>query len=185
MSDLTVAVAYTINSGDDPATGLTLADISLFLTSVNRATGALAVVWDGTQNPTFEITNIGAYGRILTTADLDTFNYFGGGNYGGASVLDADWVNGAVGLENLPIGTAIEFTYTVTSSVTGLPIEGVRVTISTDIAGANMIWGGDTDVFGVARDDFAELPRLDPGTYYFWSQKGGFTFVNPDTEVVS
>lgn len=81
--------------------------------------------------------------------------------------------------------TAIEFTYTVTDSVTLLPIEGVQIWISTDIAGANVIWSGDTDAFGVARDDAGNLPRLDPGTVYFWRQKVGYTFVDPDAEVVS
>lgn len=80
---------------------------------------------------------------------------------------------------------AIQFTYTVTDSVTGFPIEGVEVWISTDIAGANVIWNGHTDALGVARDDAGGLPWLDPGTYYFWSQRSGYTFSNPDTEVVS
>lgn len=79
---------------------------------------------------------------------------------------------------------ATEFTYTVTNSATGLPIEGVEVWISTDAAGANVVWNGDTDAFGVARDDAGGLPWLDPGTYYFWSQLGGYTFPNPDVEVV-
>lgn len=77
-----------------------------------------------------------------------------------------------------------EFTYTVTSTATGLPLEGAEVWISTDAAGANVIWHGDTDVFGVARDDADNLPMLDDGTYYFWTQLGGYTFVNPDVEVV-
>lgn len=80
---------------------------------------------------------------------------------------------------------AIEFTYTVTNTVTLLPIEGVEVWISTDVAGVNVVWNGDTDAFGIARDDGGDLPWLDPGTYYFWNQKAGYTFPNPDTEIVS
>ena len=80
---------------------------------------------------------------------------------------------------------AIAFTYTVTNSVTLLPIEGVEVWITTDLAGANVIWNGDTDSFGVARDDGGDLPRLDAGTYFFWRSKAQFTFVNPDQEVIS
>jgi hypothetical protein len=80
---------------------------------------------------------------------------------------------------------AVEFTYTVTDAATGLPIEGVEVWISTDAAGANVIWHGHTDAFGVARDDSDNLPWLEPGNAYFWSQLGGYTFSNPDLEVVS
>lgn len=80
---------------------------------------------------------------------------------------------------------AINFTYTVTSSTTGLPIEGVEVWFSTDVAGANIVWKGDTDAFGIARDVNGALPALDAGTYYVWRQRAGYTFVDPDTEVVS
>jgi hypothetical protein len=80
---------------------------------------------------------------------------------------------------------AIAFTYTVTDTSTSNPIEGVEVIITTDIAGSSVIWAGDTDALGVARDDQGRLPYLDPGTYYFWSQRSGYSFSNPDSEVVS
>lgn len=80
---------------------------------------------------------------------------------------------------------AQEVTYTVTNSVTTLPIDGVYVAITTDVAGLNIIWNGYTDSFGVLRDSDGNKPYLDaPGTYYFWRQKSGFTFINPDTEVI-
>jgi len=78
---------------------------------------------------------------------------------------------------------ALEFTYTVTDGVN--PIEGVEVWITTDVGGSNMIWTGATDSLGIARDINQEKPWLDAGTYYFWSQKTGYSFVNPDTEIVS
>ena len=81
--------------------------------------------------------------------------------------------------------SAIQFTYTVTNIVTGAPIDGVEVWFTTDIAGANIVWSGNSDTFGIARDDDDKLPRLDAGTYYIWRQKAGFTFVDPDVEVVS
>lgn len=80
---------------------------------------------------------------------------------------------------------AIPFTYTVSFQGSGLPIPAVGVSISTDLSGSNIIWVGITDAFGVARDANNDLPYLDPGTYYFWSQKTGIVFSNPDTEVVS
>lgn len=77
------------------------------------------------------------------------------------------------------------FTYTVLDTITTNPIDGVEVWVTTDIAGDRVIWNGATDAFGVARDINNELPLLDPGTYYFWSKKAGFSFPNPDTETVT
>lgn len=81
--------------------------------------------------------------------------------------------------------TAVEFTYTVTSSLGGAPIEGAQVWFSTDAGGGDVVWAGVTDAFGVARDTAGNLPRMDPGTYFVWRQRAGFIFANPDTEVVS
>lgn len=185
MADVTVAYMFRLNTGA-AATGLTLADIDIWLTSQNRETGVDAVIWDGTQHPTAEMDNTGAYIRILTTGDLDTYNYYAAAEYTGATLLQTDYVQGAFGANNIPIGTAVEFTYTVvTPDPVNDPIEGVEVDISTDIAGNNVTWAGDTDTFGVARDDAGNLPRLDPGTYYLWRQRAGYTFTNPDTEVVA
>lgn len=80
---------------------------------------------------------------------------------------------------------AVNFTYTVTNGQTLLPEPNVDIWISTDEAGTNVVWRGCTDVFGIARDVLDQLPALDPGGYYFWRQKSGFTIVNPDMETVS
>jgi hypothetical protein len=80
---------------------------------------------------------------------------------------------------------AINFTYTVTDVSTGLPLEGVEVWISTDNPAVNIVWKGDTDAFGVARDVLGNLPALDVGVYFFWRQLAGYTFSDPDTETVS
>lgn len=80
----------------------------------------------------------------------------------------------------------IQYTYTVTNTVTGLGEPGVTVWVTTDLAGTNTIWSGTTDAFGVARDSENGLPCLDAGTYYFWKHKVGFIDnQDPDTEVVS
>lgn len=79
---------------------------------------------------------------------------------------------------------SVEFTYTVTDSVSTDPIDGVRIWISTNAGGTAIVWSGYTDALGVARDDQGALPRLDPGTYTIIAQKAGYTFVN-DTEVVA
>lgn len=84
-----------------------------------------------------------------------------------------------------PTVNAIEYTYTVTNSVGGAPLDGVTIWITSDLAGANIIWAGTSDALGVARDSSGNLPRLDAGTYYFWRQLSGYSFTDPDTEVVS
>lgn len=185
MADLTVASMFRLNTGA-PAAGLVLAEIDLWLTAQDRATGVDTVVWNGAQNPTEEIDNTGAYIRIYADGDMDANNYFAAAQYTGVTVLETDFVQGAVGITEPPIGTAIAFTYTVTDSATGLPVEGVEIWVSTDIGGANIVWYGNTDAFGVARDIYDFLPRLDPGTYYFWKQRVGYVDdQNPDTEIVS
>lgn len=80
---------------------------------------------------------------------------------------------------------AVAFTYTVTDSLSLLPIEGVECWFATDSLGANVVWYGMTDTFGIAVDEDGDLPRLDPGTYFIFRNKAGYTFTDPDTEVVS
>jgi len=84
---------------------------------------------------------------------------------------------------NFPAG-AIEWPYQVVSSVTGLPIDGVAVWISTDLAGTNIVWSGTTEATGFAKDVLGQQPWLDAGTYYFWRSLAGYSFANPDTELV-
>lgn len=76
-------------------------------------------------------------------------------------------------------GTAITFTYTVTLADGVTPISGVKVQVSTDASGANVIQEDNTDTSGIATF------YLDPGSYYFWRYKDGYQFTNPDTETVS
>lgn len=80
---------------------------------------------------------------------------------------------------------AIEFTYTLTESTSGNPIDGANVWFAIDSDGDNVVWEGVTDAFGIVRDSFGNLPSLDPGTYYVFRNKPGYVFDNPDTEVVS
>ena len=78
------------------------------------------------------------------------------------------------------------FTYTVTDSVTTLPISGAVVSISTDLAGQRVIFSGVTDSIGVLRHvSTGQLPFLDPNDYYFWTSAPGYVFNNPDLETVS
>ena len=74
---------------------------------------------------------------------------------------------------------AITFTYTLTSTVDSAPIADADVWVSSDLAGTNVIASGRTDQNGEV------VFYLDGGTVYVWRQKTGWTFTNPDTEVVA
>ncbi len=80
---------------------------------------------------------------------------------------------------------AVEFTYTLTSTEGGNPIANAVIWISTDQPGANVVWRGDTDNSGIARGIDNSKPWLTTGTYYVFAQKSGYSFDNPDTEVVA
>jgi len=88
-------------------------------------------------------------------------------------------------LANLFPAGAIPFTYIVTDDITHLPIDGVDVWFSTDNPAINIVWKGNTDTFGVARDVYGNLPNLDVGVYFVWRQKTNYLFIDPDTEVIS
>ena len=189
MSNLFFTAAFTENGGDDPATGLTLAEIDLTLYSQNIATGALLQVWDGTQNPTAEVPLVGMYSRILAGADFSIYIYHGGADYTGAAVLDANYVSGSVGAGVFPQGP-IDYTYTMYEVDLVTPISGVEVFISRLnptglVQDAPIIWAGLTNSAGVALDIEGNLPKLDVTTHYFWRQKTGYSFTDPDTETVS
>ena len=108
MGDITVAARFTFPGVDgpgEPAPGLTLADIDFKLTRQHRVTLVDTIIWDGTQNPTDEFAQVGVYGRKYQGADLDLYNYYLTAHYTGATALDQLWVNGALGIEYLPLGT--------------------------------------------------------------------------------
>lgn len=185
MTNLIIAVQFTKSSGQ-PATGEALADIDITLSSVSKTDLTVTPIW-ATENPTDELGQ-GRYAKLYTSGDLDSYDYIVQGQYTGATVMDNDYVYGETETQSInettfPAG-AIEFTYTVTDTG-AVPLEGAQVWISTDIAGTHVIWSGVTDTFGVARDANLDKPWLDAGTYYFWTQLAGYSFTNPDAEVVS
>lgn len=130
MSNLTLSAFFTRGTGI-PATGLTLADIDLYLTSQNIETGVDAVIWNGAQNPTEEMDNIGAYIRIYDSADFDTYNYFGRATYTGSVALDVDHVQGGIGPVNpweLSPRTLTQSAASVASAVSGEEVTTYRGT---------------------------------------------------------
>ncbi len=74
---------------------------------------------------------------------------------------------------------AVTFTYTLTSSVDASPIPDARVWATSDAGGSTVLASGSTDANGQITF------YLDAGTVYFWRQKAGWDFSNPDTETVS
>jgi hypothetical protein len=72
---------------------------------------------------------------------------------------------------------AIPWTVTVNDGVN--PLDHVYVWISTDAAGAAVVTGGYTGVLGTL------LFSLDPATLYFWKDKSGYSFTNPETVAVA
>ena len=86
---------------------------------------------------------------------------------------DQAWLTGGIG------GGSQSWTYTVTRSDTGDPIAEVRVWVTLDSAGSQIVASGYTDNSG--KITF----MLDKGTVYVWCTKTGYSFANPDTEVVS
>lgn len=187
MSTIVITALWT-QGGGDPATGLALADIDLYLFSRNRSTGAIAPVW-AALNPTEEIGG-GLYSRAYTTADENTYDYFAYAQYLGVAALDNDY--SLMGSPPVPgcctkDPGCIEFTYTVTNSVTGLPLPGVFVWVALDSAPSVVLWNGVTDVAGVARDLSGDLPCLQAETYRFFKSLAGFYDSDApfDLEVVS
>jgi hypothetical protein len=73
---------------------------------------------------------------------------------------------------------SVVFIYTLTDSTTGLPIAGALIWVTTDLAGLNPVAQGYSNALGQVQF------MLAPGNAYFWRQKAGYTFVNPDLEVV-
>ena len=157
------------------ATGTEVAGLgAAFVLNIGKAGGAFAA----SAGVKAEMSN-GWYSYLATAAEADTVGpvsiYITGA---GIIQQNLEYV-----VETRTV-TSVEFTYTVTNVVTGLPIEGVQCWFSTDVAGNNVVWNGTTDAFGVVRDENNRLPRLDPGTYAVFRQKVSFTFVDPDLEVV-
>lgn len=85
---------------------------------------------------------------------------------------DAAWTTGGAGTG------AVTFTYTLTDSISGNPIDDVLVEVFTESAMTNRVASQRTDAFGQCTF------TLDEGTYYLKRSKGGYDFTNPDSELV-
>ena len=169
------------------------ADTNIFQVNPTLATGDVKTSIDGgALNNITALPVVVAAGKLikvsLTAAEMNgnkicvIFSDQAGEEWQDAVVMIS--TEKALTIAAFPTG-AIEYTYTVTDSISGLPLGAVEVWISTDILGTNIIWAGQSDITGVAKNILNAKPWLDAATYYFWRQKTGYTFTNPDTEVVS
>lgn len=115
-------------------------------------------------------------GLIFTGEEIKTLALTWSANY----MLDQLTLeHGAGSWQNSAGAGAIPWTYTVTESVSQLPLDGVRVAVTTDDTGLNAVASGVTDQNGQVTF------YLDAGTIYLWCKKDGYNFTNPDIEVVA
>ena len=97
-----------------------------------------------------------------------------------ADILEDTSVNLPGLISEISLGSgSVSWPYTLTDSVTGLPISSADIWVSTDSEQLNIVAYGRTDSYGVVTFN------LDPGTVYIWRQKIGYTFDDPDIEVVT
>ena len=179
LSDQIDGVSTLDAAGVRTAVGLAAANLDTQLGALPTDAENADAVWD-------EVlaghAAVGSAGAALAAA--------GGAGDPWATPLPGAYVAGTAGYLmginlDVPLSTccshgagAITFVYTLISSVDGTPIDNADVWVTTDIAGANAIASGVTDLAGQVTF------YLDAGTLYFWRQKDGWTFDNPDTEVV-
>jgi hypothetical protein len=125
---ITVAALFTKNNGQ-PATGLTLAQINLYLYRRRKSDGVVSTVWTA-QNPTEEIGG-GLYSRAYTGEDVNTYEYFAYGQYTGATVLDTNYAtqNSAWFSEAAVWGYTTR-TLTSSAAATGATVSGSSITIT-------------------------------------------------------
>jgi hypothetical protein len=150
----TVALgAYTYavyeRAGASPATTDTL-----------RGTGS--ILWDGDS----EVLPVAAdaSGHVSISGTKNTLDALAGSD--GDTLKDLSDEIAAIS-SGSGSGTG-SYTDTVTDGVN--PLDGVRVQLSTDAAGANRVYETYTDALGV----FKLNP--DPGVYYVWLDLAGYTF---------
>ena len=179
LSDQIDGVSTLDAAGVRTAVGLAAANLDAQLGALPTDAENADAVWD-------EVlaghVAVGSAGAALAAA--------GGAGDPWATPLPGAYVAGTAGYLmginlDVPLSTccshgagAITFVYTLISSVDGTPIDNADVWVTSDIAGANVIASGVTGLAGQV------TLYLDAGTLYFWRQKDGWTFDNPDTEVV-
>jgi len=141
-------------------------------TSSSSITDTANAVWAST---TRTLTSLGTL-----VADIDSLL---SANHGVGSWLTGDGTGSSGG--PLILGTIpVSYTLTLAPEGSGTPIANAEVHISTDPAGLNVIAAGTTNVLGELVINGQTVFWLPKGTFYYWRSKAGYSFTNPDTEVV-
>lgn len=157
--------------------GLTVT-ASVYLLGVLKASGIACA----------EIGVTGAYSGDFTAtpnvAGVYNVEFFAGGatlsSGGGQVVWDGSKELTLADVSGSSAGSgAISWDYTLTNSLTGLPIADADVWVTSDAGGTNVLASGRTNASGVVTF------MLDAGTVYIWRQKSGWNFTNPDQETVA
>lgn len=133
-----IVTAFFTESSGVPKTGLTLSDIDLYLTARKRSDGSTTVVWDGTQNPSEEVDNVGAYTKAYTDDNTTVYDYFGMAHYAGAETLDYDDVTAGLGELGSRVWewTPRTLTQTAASVVSAVSGSGITITRGDSFSGS-------------------------------------------------
>jgi hypothetical protein len=123
----------------------------------------------------------GWYVYTNTTAEADTVGPLAI-KITGAGVVQQNLV--AVVGSLLVAGREVTYTVRLDDELAGDPIEGVTVRVRPQ-GSSSTVFIGTTDEFGVLRDSAGELPYLGVGSWEFYRSKVGYTFSNPDVEVIT
>jgi len=123
-------------------------------------------------------SGLGGYGLLLSGLTAPMYPDFIGADGDTLETL-SDQLDVVLAAASTSGSGSSTLVYTVTDTVTGLPLADCKVWVTTDLPGNNIAAGDVTTTLGVV------TLFLDPGTYYVWLRKAGHTFVNPDTVVVT
>jgi len=202
MSSITITTLFTKNAGE-PATGLTLSDIDIYLNSRAKATGVVVAVWTG-ENPTEEIGG-GLYTKRYVLANEDLYEYFCWAEYTGAVSLDSDYaVQITPGSSVGEVATAVwaYSTRTLTQAISALvaTLVGTAITIKRgdsfsvpftglgDISGRSKLWftvkrgKHDSDAESIIQtEESAGLLRLNGADASARSGNGSITVTDENT----
>lgn len=148
------------------------------------------VTWTDYDIPLTEVAATGIYRASMPAAASGVYS-FAVRLQAGASAASSDSTVGGgsiqwdgatevalAGLVYSGAGTG-SYSDTLVDETSGDPLDGVRVQLSTDVAGTNLVYETFTDALGLF------VLRPDPGTYYSWFDLAGYTFVQGATVVVS